>query len=769
MYIRNQTVKIVKLTSMRAFLFALLQLSFFQLSTQDQNASTVFCSPIALHGYYPLYVSEECAAAASPSLGTATAHQCSGNSCDYEDFKSPCSDGLYTPKDECLRGVCRRSWQSTCVESRVVKQTYFQMGTCSVAGYDSTEGGTESICHSRGGTWTWPASEAACRDAAAKHHYSYFSTCSVCNENYRCLVSNVGIGTYVINSWRSCHVFAPTTCSDCYLYTNASTCNDQPDKVWDTSFTYDSSQELTTLWFPDGLQLGKEIFYGTYNPEKGLDGATGPQGPQGPAGPQGIQGPRGERGVRGFNGTQGEKGDSPYKGAFDAAKAAVYAYHVGDIVTFNNGLYHLTDRLKQSEPGSTDSEGWQSMRGEKGERADPLYRGQFQQSIANALGYKISDIVMMPDGNLYQLTSLLNQNEVGQPDSDGWNYMRGQQGIQGEKGDPGPAGPAGGPAGPTGPQGVAGPKGDKGDSLFKGTFSSSTAAILGYEVGDIVLMPDGKFYQLSNRLNQEEIGLPDSSGWQPMQGERGERGESVFKGVYDPSKVYVDGDVVRSSVNGNLYQLVGQDTGGYPELASSTHWVVLSGPKGDTGNAGRNGTDGKDGFDGRNGTDGKDGRNGLDGRNGTDGMRGATGLAGRNGTDGKDGHSNWQGIYDLNRNPEYRRGDIVEFNDQLWALLEDQSGGLPGQDSAWISLIGVPGLDGRDGTNGVDGEDNGTAIGWVILISVVAALLVGSVFVVVYYFVLRPRDEKGTRRDIQGVGNNFMSEPKSNYYYALHG
>ena len=752
---------------MYLYLFLLIQLSLFQLSTQNQNASTVFCSPIALHGYYPLYISEECAAAASPTLGTATAHPCSGQTCNPDEFKSPCSDGLYTPKDQCLRGVCRRSWQSTCVDARVVKQTYYQMGTCSVAGYDSTEGGTESICHSRGGTWTWPSSESACRDAAAKHHYSYFSTCSICNENYRCLVSNVGVGTYVINSWRSCHVFAPTTCSDCSLFTNATACNAELDKVWDTSFTYDSSQELTTLWFPDGLQLGKEIFYGTYNPEKGLDGATGPQGIQGIQGPAGPQGIQGERGEKGFNGTRGEKGDSPYQGQFETAKAAVYAYHVGDIVTFNNGLYHLTDRLKQAEPGLTGSEGWQSMRGEKGERADPLYRGQFQQSIANALGYKISDITMMPDGNLYQLTSVLNQNQVGQPDSDGWNYMRGQQGIQGERGEKGDPGPAGGPAGPQGIQGERGEKGEKGDTLFRGTFSSSTAAVLGYQVGDIVLMPDQKFYQLSNRLNQEEIGQPDSSGWQPMQGEQGVRGESLYKGVYDPSKVYQDGDVVRSSVNGMLYQLVGQDSGGYPELASSTHWVVLSGPKGDKGEAGRNGTDGMRGTDGVDGRNGTDGRNGIDGRNGTDGAKGSTGAAGRNGTDGKDGHSNWQGIYDLNRNPEYKRGDIVELNDQLWALLDDQSSGLPGQDSAWISLHGIPGLDGRDGSNGTDGT-NGTGIGWVILVSVLSALIVGGAFSLVYFLVLRNPSQ--SRRDIQDVKIEkrlVMQDDENNFYYSL--
>ena len=758
-------------------LFVYLFVSFLQGLAAASNASDpIFCSPIHLHGYYPLYVSEQCAAAASPTLGTATAHQCSGTSCNANDFASPCSDGLYTAKDQCLKGTCRLSWQSTCVDSRVVKQTYYQMGTCSVAGFDSTEGGTESICHSRGGTWTWPSSEAACRDAAGKHHYAYFSTCSVCNENYRCLVSNVGIASYVINSWRSCQVFAPTSCSDCSQFTNQTVCNAEPDKVWDSSFTYDSSQELVTLWFPDGLQLGKDIFYGTYSPVKGLDGATGPEGPQGQQGPQGPQGIQGVRGEKGYNGTQGEKGSSPYKGTFDAAVASQYAYFVGDIVMHNSALYHLVDRLKQTEPGSTGSEGWVSMKGEKGEKADPLYRGNFQQTIADALQYKISDIVMMPDNNLYQLTSVLNQNKVGESDSDGWHYMRGQRGEQGIQGEKGEAGPAGGPVGPQGPQGTQGVQGEKGDTLFRGSFVAATATVLGYEVGDIVLMPDQKFYQLRDKLNQQQVGLADSSGWSSMQGDSGERGDPLFQGTYDPSKVYKDGDVIRSSVNGMLYQLVGTDGGGYPELATSTHWVVLSGAKGEQGQGGKNGTDGKDGDDGVDGVDGSDGRNGTDGQDGQDGAQGSTGAAGRNGTDGKDGsdgsdgsdgldgESNWKGVYDLNSNAIYKRGDVVEFNDRLWALLDDQSSGLPGQDSAWISLVGIPGLDGSDG------KDEGLALGWVILISLVAALIISLTFFLVYFFFFYQKGAReGGRMDVvaDGRARAYAQVYEKNTYYRL--
>lgn len=139
----------------------------FLLHGVGEASNATFCTAINMYGYYPLYVSEQCAAAGSPD-GTASAHQCSGTSCDASSFQSPCSDGLYTPKDQCLQGYCRITWESTCQQNRVVKQTYWSMGTCSVSGYDSVNGGTQSTCESRGGTWTWPVSQQACRDAAGE-------------------------------------------------------------------------------------------------------------------------------------------------------------------------------------------------------------------------------------------------------------------------------------------------------------------------------------------------------------------------------------------------------------------------------------------------------------------------------------------------------------------------------------------------------------------------------------------------------------------------
>ena len=156
---------------------------------------THFCTAINMWGWYPLYSTEECAAAGSP-VGTASQHQCSGQTCDSSLFEPPCSDNLWaTDKDTCLQGYCRITWESTCQQNRVVKQTYWSMGTCSISSYDSVNGGTQSQCESRGGVWTWPVTEQACRDAAARHHYIFFSTCASCQDQYKCLVSNTGTYT----------------------------------------------------------------------------------------------------------------------------------------------------------------------------------------------------------------------------------------------------------------------------------------------------------------------------------------------------------------------------------------------------------------------------------------------------------------------------------------------------------------------------------------------------------------------------------------------
>ena len=761
-------------------LFLFFGLLCLCLRSAHASNSTQFCTAINMYGYYPLYVSEACAAAGSPD-GTATSHRCSGLSCDASTFESPCSDGLYTPKEQCLQGYCRITWESTCQENRVVKQTYWSMGTCSISGYDSINGGTQAACESRGGVWTWPVSQEACRDAAAKHHYIYFATCASCNDNYKCLVSNTGIAGYQINGWTACNVFAPTSCSDCSSFTTAETCNAQPSRRWTTSFTYDSSKEIMTFWFPDGLVTGESIWYGNFDPE-GIKGDRGDVGAQGPAGQDGAPGPVGPQGPRGYNGTKGDKGESIFKGNYDTALSEVYAYHVGDVVAMNGELFHLTDRLHQGEPKTDAGSGWITLKGDQGERADPLYRGNFDQNIADQLGYKLSDIVMMSDGALYQLVSVLNQNDpvAGADDSSGWMQMRGQrgergeQGIQGERGDPGPAGGPKGDPGADGADGLQGPKGDRGDtgpSIFKGTYDASIAAVLGYDVGDIVLMSDGEFYALNNKLNQNDpvAGEADSEGWRPIRGPEGQRGKALFRGTYDPAETYEDGDVVRSSANGMLYQLVGTDNG-YPELESS-NWVVLSGPKGDRGEAGRNGTDGargatgaqgekgergERGFNGTRGEQGVQGERGERGFNGTDGARGATGAQGEKGDTGETGRSNFRGIYNINDNADYVRGDIIEYNGLLYALIEAESGGLPGTDSSWLSLQGVT----------IIPEDTSVGLGWIILIAIVAALLIVTIFFLIYYFCFYKRqfEEDIARRDVVPVKATAV---QGNMYYQL--
>ena len=552
-------------------------------------------------------------------------------------------------------------------------------------------------------------------------------------------MSNTGIAGYVINGWTACNVYSPTSCSDCASFTTPESCDAQPARRWTTAFTYDSSRELTTFWFPDGLVVGESIFYGNFRPG-GLRGEIGPVGAPGPVGPNGTKGEKGDK---------GDKGDSPFKGNYDPSLAVVYVYLVGDIVSFNGELFHLTNRLYQGEPKTFEGAGWASMTGKQGKNADPIYRGNFDQNIADELGYKISDIVMMSDGELYQLTSLLNQNDpvAGADDSSGWVLMvgrrgekgeRGERGFQGLKGDPGPAG---------------GPQGERGPSIFKGAFEPDLAAQLYYDVGDIVLMSDGDFYALNSKVNQNDpiTGEADSDGWRPIRGPRGEKGRSNYRGTYDPAdNSYTDGDVVRSSVDGMLYQLIGENNG-YPELESS-NWVSLRGSKGEQG---------EQGIQGKNGTDGATGATGAQGPrgfNGTDGATGATGATGAKGDKGDVGRSNFRGIYDINRNAEYERGDIVEYNSLIYALIEETSGGQPGVDSSWLSLQGV----------GIIPEDTSIGLGWIMLIALVASLIVGTMFCLVYYLVIAKsgRGQATIRRaDIPPVRAMAV---KDNMYYPLH-
>ena len=164
---------------------------------------------------------------------------------------------------------------------------------------------------------------------------------------------------------------------------------------------------------------------------------------------------------------------------------------------------------------------------------------------------------------------------------------------------------------------------------------------------------------------------------------------------------------------------------------------------------------GQRGFNGTRGEQGIQGERGERGFNGTDGARGATGAQGEKGDTGETGRSNFRGIYNINSNSEYVRGDIVEYNDLLYALIEAESGGLPGSDSSWLSLQGMT----------IIPEDNSIGLGWIILIAVVAALLIVTIFFLVYYFFFanRPMATRG-RIDIPPVKAMAM---EGDYYYQM--
>ena len=539
---------------------------------------------------------------------------------------------------------------------------------------------------------------------------------------------------------------------------------------------------MTNFFYPDGLITGISIWYGNFNPEgiRGDRGATGSQGERGERGPTGE---RGSTGQRGYNGTTGLQGESMYKGQYDSTKAAQYVYMVGNIIEFNGELFHLMDRLHQGQP-LTDPEGtgWVSLKGNQGEKA-VMYLGDFDQSKADNLEYKLGDVVRMSDGDFYQLGSVLNQNDPStdppQDDSEGWQKMRGERGERGStgiQGVQGERGPSGGEPGQDGAQGERGPTGERGStgsqgpSIFKGLYDEALAAQLFYEQGDILLFSNGEFYVLNNKLNQRDPTTTppqsDSDGWRPLrglQGDVGATGRSLYRGAYDPSENYQDGDVVRSTSDTKLYQLIGSNNG-YPESLSS-NWEILSGDTGERGATGLQGTRGQRGFngtvgargergvtggEGAKGERGETGRNGTDGKDGDRGERGATGSQGER---GETGRSNFRGIYNINLNADYERGDIVTYNEDLYALIEEESGGVPGSSSSWLSLKGVPGL---------DGVDEGIALGWIILVGFACALIVTGVFFLIYYFLVRERGDPMARQDIYK-----MAAVRGNTYYAI--
>ena len=250
----------------------------------------------------------------------------------------------------------------------------------------------------------------------------------------------------------------------------------------------------------------------------------------------------------------------------------------------------------------------------------------------------------------------------------------------------------------------------------------------------------------------------DSEGWRPIRGvagPQGSTGRSLYRGVFDPTATYEDGDVVRSSANNKLYQLIGVNNG-YPELASS-NWALMSGGTGETGARGFNGSTGARGEKGEqglqgdrgfNGSTGARGEKGIQGDRGSNGTDGARGQKGEQGLQGDVGRSTFRGVYEININSEYIKGDIVEWNGDIYALIEESSDGIPSQSSAWLSLKGVPGM---------NGQDTGLALGWVMLIAVLAALIISTGFFLVYYFFFRSRIQGREDINFNTRGNTYYS------------
>ena len=99
------------------------------------------------------------------------------------------------------------------------------------------------------------------------------------------------------------------------------------------------------------------------------------------------------------------------------------------------------------------------------------------------------------------------------------------------------------------------------------------------------------------------------------------------------------------------------------------------------------------------------------------------------------------------------RGDIVEYNSLIYALVEGVSGGTPGADSSWLSLQGVV----------LSSENGGLDLGWIILIAIVAALLITTIFFLVYYFFFRLGRNSVGRMDISGNARGVQADT----YYPL--
>ena len=216
------------------------------------------CVAVHIDGYYPLYSEQSCAVASSP-YSTATEHTCARHTCNNVSWVAPCSIGQMTTKFNCLGGVCKKLFTSTCQTNRMLTGETRYGGTCSIPQHSGPDG-TKHSCEDNGGTWTWMATLEACRDYAVTHHYTYFSF----RANYpdlQCMMGNVGIGSSFVSGFTSCESADPAVCTECSSY-NSITCPTTNYEWVSNGNTWNEDFITSKYYQPDGLIEHLNVWYG---------------------------------------------------------------------------------------------------------------------------------------------------------------------------------------------------------------------------------------------------------------------------------------------------------------------------------------------------------------------------------------------------------------------------------------------------------------------------------------------------------------------------
>ena len=501
--------------------------------------------------------------------------------------------------------------------------------------------------------------------------------------------------------------------------------------------------------------------------EQGVTGATGLQGATGEKGDRGERGVTGATGVKGATGEKGEKGETGKTGATGAAAREIYRgqwlageiYLESDVTKHNDQFWQLkcsiTGVCQQGEPGTVAGHQWISLMGEKGDTGSQGIQGEkgetgstgaqghtgstgatgaagrsvMQGTFNLNVDYHNGDLVLYEQKLYYMVCpsvyTICPSSSQGVPTSlsSGWVEARGTQGIQGEAGVKGATGATGiGLTGATGAAGATGATGSQGRSSFQGLWMFGVS----YKDGDIV-KHNGETYQFvcatsgacvpaepplgswislrgatglqgatGERGEQGITGATGARGATGLQGATGERGEqgiqgekgatgaqgsTMYVGIWSALASYKDGDIVKygSSNNLRMYQLIcplmGSCIPGIP--GEDTLWFALQGERGIQG------------------------EQGITGNQGIQGEKGATGAAARQVFQG-----GWH--EDRVESPPYIEGDIVKWNNVLWAMVCSANSpcvnGVPGESgNDWQMLQGSKGEMGSTGAQGIQG------------------------------------------------------------------